>query len=191
LSGAAGTAGAAGSAGAAGATGAGGSTGPSGATGTAGAMGATGPENPAGLSEYAEFFALMPSDNSATVAVGTPVRFPQDGPANGVIARTSAGIFVLPDIGTYRVTFSVSVTEAGQLVLALDSGGVMIEQPDTLYGRATGMSEISGEALITTTVVGSTIELRNPAANPLALTITPLAGGTQPVVASVVIQRLS
>jgi collagen triple helix repeat protein len=201
--GSAGATGVAGNVGPAGATGpGGGATGPNGVTGSAGATGATGsagptgPEGPTASSAYAEFYALMPSDNAATVAPGAPVQFPENGPTTGVITRhggsslTEATEFVLPVIGTYRVAFSASVTEAGQLVLARNSGGGMVELPYTVYGRAAGTSEISGDALVTTTVTASTLELRNPAGNSTALTITPLAGGAQPAVASLVIQRV-
>jgi hypothetical protein len=132
----------------------------------------------------------MPPDNAATVGAGAPVEFPRDGPAMGAIARLTPAEFLLPSIGTYRVDFSVSVNEPGQLVVALDSGGVTVELPYTVYGRATGTSQISGDALVTTTVANSTIELRNPKGNTSALTITPLAGGTQPAAASLVIQQL-
>ena len=46
----------------------------------------------------ADFFALMPPDNAATVAVGADVQFPQDGPNSsaGTISRTSASTFNLP-----------------------------------------------------------------------------------------------
>ena len=97
---------------------------------------------------------------------------------------------MLPSVGTYSVDFSVSVDEAGQLVLALDSGGGMVELPYTVYGRATGTSQIAGDALVTATAAGSTVELRNPTGNTTALTITPIAGGTHPTAASIVIQQL-
>jgi hypothetical protein len=132
----------------------------------------------------------MPPDNAATVAAGAPVSFPQSGPTAGGIVRLNSAEFLLPRAGTYSVDFSVSVTEAGQLVIALDSGGGMVELPYTLYGRATGSSQIAGDALITTAATASTVELRNPAGNTPALTITPLAGGTHPAVASIVIQQL-
>jgi hypothetical protein len=146
------------------------------------------------LAAYAEFYALMPPDNAATVGAGTPVQFPQNGPTTGAITRrggSSSTEFVLPVIGTYRVAFSVSVNEPGQLVIGLDSGKGMEELGYTVYGRATGTSQISGEALVTTTVAGSLLELRNPAGNTPALTITPLAGGTHAAVASIVIQQLA
>jgi hypothetical protein len=131
----------------------------------------------------------MPPDNPATVAAGAPVQFPDNGPAAGGISRLNSAEFVLPNVGTYSVSFSVSVTEPGQLVIALDSGSVMVELPYTVYGRATGTSQITGDALLTTTAANSTIELRNPAGNTPALTITPLAGGAHPATASILIQQ--
>lgn len=94
--------------------------------------------------------------------------------------------FLLPAIGTYRVAFSVSVSEAGQLGLTLN--GDLLAY--TVYGRATGTSEISGEAFVRTTLVNSTLSVVNPAGNTPALTITPLAGGTHSAVASLTIERL-
>jgi len=132
----------------------------------------------------------MPPDNAATVAAGAPVLFPRSGPAAGGIVGRKAAEFVLPSIGTYSVDFSVSVTEPGQLAIALDSGDGMVELPYTVYGRATGTSQIAGDALVTTTAANSALELRNPAGNTPALTITPLAGGAQPAVASIVIKEL-
>jgi hypothetical protein len=132
----------------------------------------------------------MPPDNAATVAAGAPVLLPHNGPAAGGILRLNTAEFVLPRIGTYSVDFSVSVTEPGQLGIALDSGAGMVELPYTVYGRATGTSQIAGDALVTTTAANSTVELRNPAGNTPALTITPLAGGTRSAVASILIQRL-
>jgi hypothetical protein len=136
----------------------------------------------------------MPPDNAATAGAGVPVEFPRNGPTTGVIARrggTSATEFVLPNIGTYRVSFSVSVDEPGQLVIALASSGAMVELPYTVSGRATGTTQIAGEALVTTTVASSALEVRNPAGNTPALTITPIAGGTHPAAAFVVIQQLA
>jgi len=125
------------------------------------------------------------------VAAGSAVEFPNDGPNSGTIARTSATTFDLPAIGTYRVAFSVSVTEAGQLELALDSGAGAVELPYTVSGRATGTSQITGEALVTTTVADSILSVENPTGNSTALTITPLAGGTHPVAATLVIERVA
>jgi hypothetical protein len=131
----------------------------------------------------------MPDDNAATIAAGSAVEFPQDGPTN-IISRLSTSQFTLPDIGTYQVNFQVSVSEPGQLVLGLDSTTGATELPYTVVGRATGTSQIVGTCLVTTTVPGSTLTVRNPAGNSTALTITPVAGGTLPVSAHLVIVRL-
>jgi hypothetical protein len=134
----------------------------------------------------------MPPDNAETVAAGTDVSFPQDGPTSGVaIARTGPSTFNLAAIGTYQVLFQVSVDEAGQLVLTLDSGGGAVELSYTVVGRATGTSQIVGMALVETTVINSILTVRNPASESTALTITPLAGGTEPVSAHLVIIRLA
>lgn len=175
--------GATGSTGAAGAVGATGVAGATGATGVAGATGAVG-----GVLGFADFFALMPPDNAATVAPGTDVSFPQDGPTSGTtIARTGPSSFNLAAIGTYQVLFQVSVTEAGQLILTLNGADLAY----TVVGRATGTSEIVEMAIVQTTVINSILTVRNPAGNSTALTITPLAGGTRSVSAHLVITQLA
>ena len=187
-----GTTGATGSTGSAGPAGATGSIGPIGLTGTTGATGATGSAGPAGpsggLIDFADFYALMPSDNAAPVAPGTDVSFPQNGPALAGTNITSNGssVFTLGAIGTYQVMFQVSVTEPGQLDLTLNGS----ELPYTVVGRATGTSQIVEMALVQTTVVDSTLTVRNPAGNSTALTITPIAGGTHAVSAHLVITRI-
>ncbi len=168
--------------------------GPIGETGPRGPAGETGPQGPRGLQGlpggvlgYADFYALMPPDNAATVAPGTDVSFPQNGPiANTNIGRLGPSSFNLGPIGSYQILFQVSVTEAGQLILTLN--GQDLEY--TVAGRATGTSEIVGMAIISTTVVNSVLTVRNPAGNAAALTITPLAGGTRPVSAHLVITQI-
>ena len=184
----AGPQGVAGLAGPQGPTGETGPAGPAGAQGPTGATGPTGPQGPAGgVQNFADFYALMPPDNAATVAPGTDVSFPQDGPNSGSgIARTGPASFNLADIGTYQILFQVSVTEAGQLLLTLDGADLAY----SVAGRATGTSQIVGMALVTTTAVNSVLTVRNPAGNTAALTITPLAGGTRPVSAHLVITQI-
>ena len=136
---------------------------------------------------FADFYALMPPDNAATVAPGTDVSFPQDGPAGGSgIARAGADAFTLTEIGTYQVLFQVSVTEAGQLILTLNGQDLAY----TVAGRATGVSQIVGMAIVETTAVNSVLTVRNPEGTAATLTITPLAGGTRPVSAHLVIMRI-
>jgi len=45
-------------------------------------------------------------------------------------------------------------------------------------------------AIVTTTTINSILTVRNPAGNAAALTITPLAGGTRPVSAHLVITQI-
>ena len=165
-----------------------GETGPVGPQGPAGETGPAGPQGPAGgVLSYADFYALMPPDNSATVAPGTDVSFPQDGPNSGSgIARSGPSAFTLAEIGSYQVLFQVSVTEAGQLILTLNGEDL----PYTVAGRATGVSQIVGMAIVETTVTDSVLTVRNPEGTAAALTITPLAGGTRPVSAHLVITQI-
>ena len=136
----------------------------------------------------ADFYALMPPDNAATVAPGTDVSFPQNGTiANTNIGRLGPDSFNLGPIGTYQVLFQVGVSEAGQLILSLNGEDL----PETVMGRATGTSQIAGMSLVTTTTVNSVLTVRNPTGNAAALTITPLVGGTRPVSAHLVITQLA
>jgi hypothetical protein len=181
-----GLAGLAGAIGAIGPAGLAGALGPQGIAGLAGAIGAAGPAG--GVLGFADFFALMPPDNAATVAPNTDVSFPQDGPISGTaITRVNASSFNLATIGTYQVLFQVGVDEPGQLILTLNGADLAY----TVVGRATGTSQIVGIALVQTTVINSVLTVRNPAGNAAALTITPLAGGTRPVSAHLVITQIA
>jgi hypothetical protein len=140
-----------------------------------------------GTSVYAEFFALMPPDNSATVAPGAAVQFPRTGPqAGSAISAVSSSSFLLAAVGTYEVFFAVSITEPGQLELSLNGTALNY----TVVGRATGTSQIVGESLVTTASANSTLQVINPAGSSTALTVTPLAGGASAASASLVIQQL-
>ena len=177
-----------GPAGVAGPVGPQGPAGVAGPVGPQGLVGETGPQGPAGgVLGYADFYALMPPNNAATVAPGTDVSFPQDGPNSGTgIARSGPSSFNLAEIGTYQVLFQVSVTEPGQLILTLNGEDLAY----TVAGRATGTSQIVGMAIVETTAINSVLTVRNPEGTAEALTITPLAGGTRPVSAHLVIIQI-
>jgi hypothetical protein len=186
--GAIGTAGAAGTNGTngvAGTNGTAGTPGVQGTPGTNGTQGIQGVAGPASTLQYAEFFARMPSDNPATVASGTDILLPQNGPTQGSIARATTSSFTLATIGTYRVSFGASITEAAQLQLTLNNVGVTY----AVFGRATGTGLVNGEAFITTTSINSVITVRNTSAG--VVTLTPLAGGPLAVTAYLTIQQLS
>ena len=126
-------------------------------------------------------------DNSATIAPGTDIDFPQDGPnITNSITRNSSSSFSLIDVGTYLVIFQVSITEARQLVLTVNDEELLY----TIVGRATGTSQIFGVSILSTTVVTSILTVRNPASETAALTITPSADGTEPVSAHIIIIQM-
>ncbi len=139
-----------------------------------------------GIFSFAEFYALMPSDNPVTIAPGGSVTFPNAGPnsSNGIIGLNSTN-FLLSDAGTYMVSFTVTVNEPGQL--ALNINGAII--PYSVFGRSAGSSQITGQALITV-ISNSTLTVDNPPGSSWALTIPPFAGGTTPVAASLIITRI-
>ena len=159
-----------------------------GATGPSGSTGFTGFTGPAGPVSFADFFATMPTDNALPIAVGSDVEFPQDGPIIGTdIARLSPSSFQLASTGVYSVSFQVSITEPGQLVVTLNG----VELPYTVVGRLTGTTQIVGVCAVETIALNSILTIRNPAGNIAALTVTPSAGGASPVSAHVVISKLS
>jgi len=167
-----------------------GSTGPTGiqgligSTGSTGLQGATGSIISLGISD---FYAIMPPDNASSVAIGGAVNFPNDGPTDGVITRIGPSTFNLPTIGIYQVYFQVSVAEAGQLGIFINTNIV----PYSISGRATGTSQITNKCLISTTSVNSILSIINPTSKTTALTISPLAGGASPVSAHLIIQKIT
>ena len=130
----------------------------------------------------------MPGDNSSTIAPGSDIEFPNDGPTFGTdITRLGPSIFNIKSIGIYQILFQISISEAGQLCIVLNT----IQQDYTVVGRATGTSQIVGICLINITSANSVISIRNPLGEPSALTITPVAGGSNPVSAHLLIVRLT
>lgn len=88
-------------------TGVTGPTGPRGATGASGGGGGGG-----SMLLYAQFTAIMPSNNSVLIATGEAVSFPVKGPYGppGValpISASSETTFVLPEAGTYAISWNV------------------------------------------------------------------------------------
>ena len=137
--------------------------------------------------EFADFYALMPPDNVNAVSAGSAVEFPNAGPTNSSsIIAISDTEFQFSDIGTYMVSWQVSIDEIGQLVLELDG----TEQLNTVVGRAIGTTQIVGNRIITTETINTVLRVVNPKGNAGVLTITPKAGGNEAVSASLVITRL-
>ena len=99
-------------------------------------------------------------------------------------------------MGIYRVTWHISVDEPAQWALFIAPPPLFtfavltaaLGSPSQI-GQATGTSQMTGDVLISNTVAGSRIEIRNNA-SPAALTVTPLPGGTNAQAVVIIIQRL-
>ena len=128
----------------------------------------------------------MPPNNAATIAIGAPINFNQDGPSNNSdITRISATTFNLASIGLYEIIFQVSINEAAQLVIVING----TELDYTVIGRATGANQLIGISIISTIIPNSILSINNPIGNASALTITPIAGGTKAVSANLIIKK--
>ena len=168
-----------------------GATGATGATGAQGPQGEIGPQGPRGLPggvlSYADFYALMPTDNPEEIAPGDDVAFPRNGViANTNVGRTSDTEFLLNAAGTYLVMWNASITEAAQLVLT-ENG---TELPYSVVGKGDGFGELVGFTIINTTAP-TTLTVRNPAANTTNVTLTPNSGGVNAVTAHLTIVQLA
>ncbi|MCQ2477946.1 MAG: collagen-like protein [Clostridia bacterium] len=163
-----------------------------GARGPMGPVGPVGPQGPQGIAggliAYADFYALMPTDNATPIAAGADVAFPRTAINGGTgITRTSDTAFTLATPGTYMVTYNAAIGDAGQLVLTLNGA----EIPYTVVGKDTAGDQLSGTFLITTIAPNSVITLRNPATSTTTVTLTASAGGVNPVAANMVITRVA
>ena len=104
----------------------------------------------------------MPPNNAATIAIGAPINFNQDGPSNNSdITRISSTTFNLASIGLYEIMFQVSINEAAQLVIVING----IELDYTVVGRATGTNQLIGISIISTTIPNSILSINNPNRN--------------------------
>ena len=163
-----------GAAGIAGVAGPAGSPGLARAAGSQGIQGVPGIPGAPGILHFADFYTLLPGDGGGggSIAPGTAVFFPQNGPTTGGIVRLSQTTFLLPIIGTYLVLFEGSVNEPGQFMLRINAVG----DANSVAGRDTGTEQIVGISLVTTTVSNSILEVINPPLNTTALTLTPANG---------------
>ena len=149
-------------------------------------IGSSNSNSTSSITTFAEFYALMPGDNTVTIAAGSPIEFPRNGPTNGIITRINASQFNIPLVGIYLVRWQVSIAEAAQLILRLNG----TEIASTVVGRATGTNQIEGETMITTTLPNTVLTVANPSGNPVALTLSQNAGGIRAVSANLIITRI-
>ena len=153
-----------------------------GKTGPTGPTGLTGPTGQSGIFSAADFYLITPSP---TIAPGSAINFPIDGPIFGSdINRVDTSHFNLVSIGIYQVFFQASITEPGQLSVALN------DVPISIVGRATGTNQITSLSLLQTTTINTILTIINPVGETTALTLTPFAGGINQVSAHLVISRM-
>lgn len=172
-----------------GATGATGPTGPQGIAGPAGATGPTGPTGPAGesgLSSYATFYALMPTDNAIAIAPNEPIDFPTTATKTNDITVTSPSVFTVTTAGNYLVMFQASTTEGGQLQLTVNNTPIAY----TTVGKAGENTQIVGFAILPL-AANDAISVINPQASTTGITLTQNAGGASAVAAQLVIAKLA
>lgn len=186
-----------------------------------------GPSNTTPTSDYGATIAPSFAGPGIT-AVGSAINFPRlSAPIVGAIAINNPGplqsnntAFILPSVGTYRISWHISVDEAAQWSLWIstnDTGTtVVVPPPDNTalfsqfrtdaagnysilgtgapgqIGQATGTSQLKGEVIIRNPTAGAAIQIRNyAAADGAALTVTPLPGGSQAQSAVLTIIRLN
>ena len=163
-----------------------------------------GPGN-TGINDYPATIQI--SAPGPSVASGSALNFPRaSAPAVGGIVINNPGPsqsnnteFILPSVGTYRVTWHISVDEPAQMSLWINSGpafpgGMFIElrtasgAPSNV-GQSIGSTQLVGDVIFRNTVANSAIQIRN-FASPSSLSITPQPGGTRAQAVSLIIQRL-
>lgn len=169
-----------------GAVGSGGAVGPVGPLGPAGPLGPDGPQGPPGPSATLEYAYLF-NTSVQTVAVESNLTLDTNGVMTTGIVHTpgTAGI-TLVNIGTYKVTFSVSGTEASQF--ALFNGVTMV--PGSLYGSGAATQQNAGQAIVVTTGANAVLTLRNHTSN-AAVGLPTIGGGALANTnASVLIEKL-
>ena len=168
-----------------------------------------GPGN-TGNNDYAATIAVSTNPAAGpSAALGSAINFPRAAvPAVGGIFINNPGPaqvdnteFVLPAIGTYRVSWHISVDEPAQFalwvgVLPAPNAGDLFTPITVANGRpsqsgqATGTEIYNGDTTFQTLMAGSVIQVRN-CMSAAALTVTPLPGGTQAQAAVLTIMRLA
>lgn len=127
-----------------------------------------------------------------SIVGGTAIDFSTVGPAGGItsIVRTGAGTYQLPAIGTYKVSWLLSVDEAAQTVISTSNLGAISE---SVASRAALNSQLSGSFVFTTAVVNDVLSVLNPAGNtPANFTLTAADGNLmQSPVAQLHIERIA
>lgn len=123
----------------------------------------------------------------ATVAIGAPILFDQNGPLLGITHTPPSPVINVVSAGTYAITFSVSGLQANQFGISVNGA---LPTPSTIYGSGAGTQQNTGFTILTLGA-GDSIQIVNYSSN-AAVSLQTLAGGTQAnVLASVYFLRLA
>ncbi len=163
-------------------TGAGGTNGSPGTTGSRGPTGTTGAPGSSGVSQYAYIYNV----GAANVLVEADVAFDTNGVlTSGFTHSLGTAPITVVSTGVYKVTFSVSGTEASQFALFVN--GTLV--PGTIYGSAAATQQNDGQAIFGI-AAGGLLTLRNHT-SAAAVGLPTIGGGTLANTnASIVIEKL-
>ena len=169
-------------------TGATGPTGPQGIQGQTGATGPTGPTGPAGgISDYASYYGVAPTDNANPIGAGNAVEFPGAYAQTGGITRLTDSTFNIAEPGTYLVNFKVNTTEPSQLQININGAATN----DLTFGTGSANTDVTGTAVVITVSPNSVLSIINPTTATGSVTVQPNAGGQAPTTSTLSILKLS
>lgn len=132
---------------------------------------------------YGSFYAMMEPDNPNPITPGSAIDFPNNGPSINIV-RSSSSSFIIPDIATYEIKFSLSSGSINQLGVRLNG----IKVSNTIISQNTSGIIMSGSYFITTTSLNSIIEIVN--FSPPGGDLVMLSSSTIPISAWLIIKKI-
>lgn len=109
----------------------------------------------------------------ATVVGGADVPFSNNGPLYGISHTAGTTTFTVPEAGSYKVDYSISITSGNGSAIAVAVNGTV--DASTNITCLVGTGHISGTAILTL-AAGDVLTLRNNSATPLTLNLAPAIG---------------
>jgi hypothetical protein len=131
------------------------------------------------------FYGNSPADYPSPIGVGAAVPFPHTAVTAGSVGPVDSMTFNLPVQGTYKVTFVVNVSDAGQLSIFLNG----VQAPNTTFGKSVTGGQITGCAFVITNFPNTNLQIVNWQSG-TPLTITGFSGGFQQTTQTLTIERL-
>lgn len=171
-----------------------GNTGNTGSTGLRGLQGIQGIQGISGIASklhsqahsFAEFYALMPNDNSLPIESGSFISFPQFGETqNEDITQNEFGkSYNLTEIGRYEVFFTMYLSQPGQISITLNNMEIL----SSVCGTVIPNSQITGINIISVTQRDSTLQIINAGSNTIQLANS--IGGNKAISAHLIIKKI-